>query len=329
MATTQTIMGDAVPNIPWQDRPADCKEVVWRHSENPIIGLRPFPKAWTVYNSSVVPYEGGFIGVFRVDYRCMTPNLHLGRSKDGLKWEIEEERITFQCPDPEIAEMAFAYDPRLCKIDDTYYVIWCNTYHGPTIGLAWTKDFKTFNQMENAFLPYNRNGVLFPRRINGKYAMLSRPSGLGAVVDYGDIFFSESPDLCYWGKHRVVLTRGPRKWERVKVGAGPVPIETTQGWLMFYHGVADTCDGFVYSFGAALLDIDEPWKTRARCTVPLIAPEELYETTGFVGDVVFPVATVNDSATGRIAIYYGCADTVVGVAYTQVDELIAYIKANS
>lgn len=329
MATTQTIIGDTVPNIPWQDRPANCKEVVWRHSQNPIIGLRPFPKAWTVYNSSVVPYEGGFMGVFRVDYRCMTPNLHLGRSKDGLKWEIEEERIQFVCPDPEIAEMNFAYDPRLCKIDDKYYVIWCNTYHGPTIGLAWTKDFKTFHQLENAFLPYNRNGVLFPRKINGKYAMLSRPSGPGAVAAFGDIFFSESPDLCYWGKHRVVLTRGPRKWERVKVGAGPVPIETTEGWLMFYHGVADTCDGLVYSYGAALLDIDKPWQIRHRCKVPLIAPEEIYETAGFVGNVVFPVATVNDSATGRIAIYYGCADTVVGVAYTQVDELIAYIKANS
>ena len=329
MASTRTIIGEAVPNIPWQDRPAGCREVAWRHSQNPIIGLRPFPKAWSVYNSSVMPYQGGFVGVFRVDYRCMTPNLHLGRSKDGLKWEFEEERIQFIDVDPEIAEMNFAYDPRLCKIDDKYYVIWCNTYYGPTIGLAWTKDFKTFHQMENAFLPYNRNGVLFPRKINGKYAMLSRPSGPGAVAAFGDIFFSESPDLVYWGKHRVVLTRGPRKWERVKVGAGPVPIETTEGWLMFYHGVADTCDGLVYSYGAALLDIDKPWHIRHRCKVPLIAPEEIYETAGFVGNVVFPVATVNDAATGRIAIYYGCADSVVGVAYTQVDELIAYIKANS
>jgi len=259
----------------------------------------------------------------------MTPNLHLGRSKDGLKWKIEEDRIPFTCPDPAIAEMNFAYDPRLCKIDDTYYVIWCNNYFGPTIGLAWTKDFKEFHQLENAFLPYNRNGVLFPRKINGKFAMLSRPSSPSAAVDFGDIFYSESPDLTYWGKHRNVLTRGPKKWERIKIGAGPVPIETREGWLMIYHGVANTCDGFVYSFGAALLDLDQPWKVLHRCKVPLLAPEEIYETTGFVGNVVFPVATLNDSATGRIAVYYGCADTVVGVAYMQVDEVIAYIKANS
>jgi beta-1,4-mannooligosaccharide/beta-1,4-mannosyl-N-acetylglucosamine phosphorylase len=327
--TKRTILGPAVPNLPWEDRPAGCSEVLWRHSANPIIGLRPFPKAWTVYNSGVLPYKGAFIGVFRVDYRCMTPNLHLGRSADGLHWELEHERIRFRCPEREIAEMNFAYDPRLCKIGDTYYVIWCNTYHGPTIGLAWTKDFRTFHQLENAFLPYNRNGVLFPRRINGKYAMLSRPSGPGAAVDYGDIFYSESPDLTYWGKHRIVLTRGPRKWERVKIGAGPVPIETREGWLMFYHGVANTCDGFVYSFGAALLDIDKPWQVRCRCKFPLLAPEALYETTGFVGNVVFPVAALADSATGRIAIYYGCADTVVGVAYCQVDELLRYMKANA
>ena len=96
------------------------------------------------------------------------------------------------------------YDPRVCKIGDRYFVTWCNGYQGPTIGIAWTTDFKTFHQIENAFLPYNRNGVLFPRKINGNYAMLSRPSDTGHTP-FGDIFYSESPDLEFWDRDRFVM----------------------------------------------------------------------------------------------------------------------------
>jgi beta-1,4-mannooligosaccharide/beta-1,4-mannosyl-N-acetylglucosamine phosphorylase len=189
------IVGDALPNIPWQPKPAGAHGVVWRHSDNPVIDLHPFPKARSVYNSCVVPWKNGFVGAFRVDWLCMTPYLHLGFSDDGLTWKINEEPIHFLQSDKALGELTFAYDPRLCKLEDRYYITWCNSYHGSTIGQAWTKDFKTFHQIENAFLPYNRNGVLFPRKIQGKYAMLSRPMGSGAAVNYGDIFYSESPDL--------------------------------------------------------------------------------------------------------------------------------------
>ena len=113
---------------------------------------------------------------------------------------------------------------------------WCNGYHGPTIGIARTKDFVHFEQLENAFLPYNRNGVLFPRKFDGKFLMLSRPSDTGHTP-FGDIFVSESPDLVYWGRHRHVMGRGWPWWQGTKIGAGPSPIETSEGWLLFYHGV--------------------------------------------------------------------------------------------
>ena len=148
---------------------------------------------------------------------------------------------------------------------------WCNGYHGPTIGLAYTHDFVTFHQLENAFLPYNRNGVLFPRRIDGRYAMLSRPSDRGHTP-FGDMYYSESPDLCFWGRHRFVMapTGG---WQSTKVGPGPTPIETSEGWLLFYHGVLTSCNGFVYSFGAALLDLDQPWKVIYRTEPYLLSPQ--------------------------------------------------------
>jgi beta-1,4-mannooligosaccharide/beta-1,4-mannosyl-N-acetylglucosamine phosphorylase len=181
--------------------------------------------------------------------------------------------------------------------------------------------------MENMLLPYNRNGVLFPRKINGKYALLSRPSDT-RHTSFGDIFYSESPDLIYWGRHRFVMGTRPG-WQSTKIGPGPVPIETTEGWLMFYHGVLTSCNGYVYSFGAALLDINEPWKIKYRCAPYLLAPYRDYECVGDVPNVVFPCAALTDAVTGRIAIYYGAADTVVCLCFTQVDELLAYIKANA
>ena len=142
-------------------------------------------------------------------------------------------------------------------LEDRYYVTWCNGYHGPTIGVGYTHDFETFHQLENAFLPFNRNGVLFPRRIGGSYAILSRPSDDGHTP-FGDIFYSESPDLVHWGRHRHVLAPVPWTWQATKVGAGPTPIETDEGWLVIYHGVLTSCNGFVYSLGAAILDLDGP-----------------------------------------------------------------------
>ena len=111
-----------------------------------------------------------------------------GFSKDGIHWEINHEPITFE-GDSEVTKREYRYDPRVCFIEDRYYITWCNGYHGPTIGVAYTFDFKTFHQLENAFLPYNRNGVLFPRKINGNYMMLSRPSDTGHTP-FGDIFWS-------------------------------------------------------------------------------------------------------------------------------------------
>lgn len=161
--------------------------------------------------------------------------------------------------------------------------------------------------------------------------MLSRPSDTGHTP-FGDIFYSQSPDLEHWGRHRFVMGtyRGDASaWQSTKIGAGPIPIETDEGWLLIYHGVLTTCNGMVYRIGSAILDIDEPWKVKYRTKNYILAPEELYERVGDVPNVVFPCAAISDADTGRIAIYYGCADTVTGLAFTTVDELVKYTKENS
>ncbi|HOA74409.1 MAG TPA: glycoside hydrolase family 130 protein [Phycisphaerae bacterium] len=323
----QVVVGLALPNIPWEDRPAGCREPIWRSQRNPIIPRDLIPCSNSIFNSAVVPFGDGFAGVFRCDDRRRYMRLHSGTSGDGVTWNIQPEPIAFECGIPELSHFEYGYDPRVCWIEDRYYVTWCNWYHGPTIGMAWTRDFQTFTQMENAFLPFNRNGVLFPRKIGGKYMMLSRPSDNGHTP-FGDIFLSASPDLVHWGEHRHVMgTRG--SWESTKIGAGPVPIETTEGWLLIYHGVLTSCNGFVYHYGAALLDLDQPWKVLYRAQPYLMSPQRPYECVGDVPNVVFPCAALCDAPTGRLAIYYGAADTVTCLAFAYVDELIAWIKDNS
>jgi beta-1,4-mannooligosaccharide/beta-1,4-mannosyl-N-acetylglucosamine phosphorylase len=321
-------MGSALPNIPWEERPPRCTDVVWRSSRNPIIPRNLIPGANSIFNSAVVPFRHGFAGVFRVDNRKREMRVHSGLSQDGVSWDIEPEPIEFATDVPDLQRFEHQYDPRACWIEDRYYITWCNGYHGPTIGVGYTHDFETFYQLENAFLPHNRNGVLFPRKINGKYAMLSRPSDTGHTP-FGDIFYSESPDMCHWGCHRFVMGTVPWSWQSTKIGAGPTPIETREGWLMIYHGVLTSCNGFVYSMGAALLDLDEPWKVIYRAAPYLLSPLELYECVGDTPNVVFPCAALTDASAGRIAIYYGAADTVTCLAFTSVDELIEYVKKNS
>jgi len=319
---------DALPGIPWQDRPAGCTTPLWRYTENPIIRRNPLPGVARIFNSAVVAYGEGYIGVFRGEQTNGIPYIYLGRSGDGLHWQFEREKIRFVDAGGNPFMPQYAYDPRLVKVEDTYYIIWCQDFYGASIGIAKTADFKTFTRIENPFLPFNRNAVLFPRRIGGMYTLLSRPSDSGHTP-FGDIFLSQSPDMEFWGRHRHVMGKSGHWWENLKIGGGAAPIETSEGWLLFYHGVTGTCNGYVYSIGGAILDREEPSKVLYRCGTYLLTPEEDYEERGFVPNVCFPCATLQDAATGRIAIYYGCADSYVGMAFTTADEVVGYIKANS
>lgn len=318
-------------DMPWEERPEGSKEVVWRYSQNPIISRNLLPTSNSIFNSAVVRFGDGYAGVFRCDDTNRRMRLHVGFSDDGVVWRIKEEPLKFTCDDAEIGEWVYGYDPRVCWIDDRYYVTWCNGYHGPTIGVAYTFDFITFHQQENAFLPFNRNGVLFPKKINGNFAMLSRPSDNGHTP-FGDIFYSESPDMNFWGKHRHVMSPAAFEvsaWQCTKIGAGPIPIETTEGWLLIYHGVLASCNGFVYSLGSAILDLEQPWKVKYRSGPYLLSPQKEYECMGDVPNVTFPCAALHDSETGRIAIYYGCADTVTSLAFGYIHEIVEFTKQNN
>ena len=229
----QIINGQSIPNMPWQDKPEGCTDVIWRYNANPIIPRNLLPTSNSIFNSAVVTYNGKFAGVFRVDDKARNMELHAGFSEDGIHWDLAPDRIVFVQADKsteEVNQWGYGYDPRVCWIEDRYWVTWCNAYGWkPTIGVGYTYDFKTFHQCENAFLPFNRNGVLFPRKINDKFVMFSRPSDSGHTP-FGDMYISQSPDMKYWGEHRHVM--GPLNPFTVGAWACPPEICLSRECLM-------------------------------------------------------------------------------------------------
>ena len=317
-----------IKNMPWEDCPAGFEGPVWRYSKNPIIDRNPIKGITRIFNSAVVYLNDEYVGIFRAEDISTLPNLRFGKSKDGINWEFEDHTLWVQDEDGNPVYLYYAYDPRITKIDDVYHITFCCDFYGPTVGLITTTDFKKFVLREKPFIPYNRNGVLFPRKFNGCYKILSRASDNGHTP-FGDIFSSDSPDLVYWGRHRHVMQRGGVGWwQGTKIGAGPTPIETEIGWIMLYHGVCNTCNGYVYSMGAAILDKDEPSKVLYRTKDYILTPEAPYEEVGFVPNVVFPCSTlVNED--GRVAIYYGAADSYVALGFTTIERLVDFIMKHN
>ena len=298
-----------------------------RYPGNPIVTASAVPRANSIHNPAVVKRgEGDYAGVFRVDEISLSLTLHVGRSHDGIAWQIDPDPLVMRSDDAEVSVTAQSYDPRLTRIDDTYYLTWCNAGpSGPAIGLATTEDFVEFRQWENPLPPANRNCVLFPRRIAGDFAVYHRPSDRGHTP-FGDVYFARSPDLVHWGRHRFVF--GPAGgWQSLKVGPGPHPIETDEGWLPLYHGVGQRCSGYVNSVGATLLDLDEPWKVRYRTRDYLLAPTESYERIGDVPNVCFPSSATTKG--DRLRLYYGCADTCVAMAEAGLADLLEFVKDHS
>ena len=159
------ILNSKVKNIPWQEKPENCTDPVWRYTENPIIDRSFVKDANSIFNSAVVrrDKENDFAGVFRLDDITREQYLVTGFSDDGIHWKLNDEKI-FR-----------GYDPRLCEIDGKYYLSWvCHTDRGTSIGIAVTEDFITWDRKENAVLPVSRNGVLFPRKVNNEYMIFAR-----------------------------------------------------------------------------------------------------------------------------------------------------------
>ncbi|HRS91351.1 MAG TPA: glycosylase, partial [Candidatus Marinimicrobia bacterium] len=133
------IIGNSIPNLPWEERPQGCSDLVWRFSKNPLIGWNPIPKAARIFNSAVISYKSEFVGVFRADQKNGRATLFSGKSHDGLRWEIGPDPINWVDEEGKPKPLSYGYDPRLVKIENTYYIVWCDDLHGPSIGLGKTQ----------------------------------------------------------------------------------------------------------------------------------------------------------------------------------------------
>lgn len=213
-------------------------------------------------------------------------------------------------------------DPRITKIDDRYYLTYVAvSRHGACTALASTTDFRHFERHGIIFPPENKDVVLFPRRIGGRYAALHRPV-CATPFTTPEMWIGFSEDLIHWGDHQP-LRGGGQAWESGRIGAGTPPLETGRGWLELFHGNRrPTVAGDVgeYCAGGMLLDADDPRRVAQTIPGPIMMPDQGFELQGFVPRVVFPMAAIE--LDSRLGVYYGAADTSTAVAFCSRAELL-------
>ena len=324
---------------------------------NPIISPNP-DHAWenlVTCNPGVI-YDGG---KFRMLYRAAGDDedhvirFGLAESEDGFHFTRVSDQPVFS-PSADGPDSGCVEDPRIVKFGKFFYVTYAFRPYPPgrywtfahdevrypesdeyspkawakslgNTGLAMTRDFRSFHRLGRITSPMldDRDVILFPEKIGGKYVLMHRPKeyvGADYGVDYPSIWLKFSDDLLDWQDKpsHLLITGRKGTWEE-KIGGSTPPILTDEGWLVIYHGVAD--GGLSqYRVGAMLLDREDPLKVIARLPEPILEPEYEYETRGFYNGCVFP--TGNVVVDGTLYVYYGAADKYVGVATCALDDLI-------
>jgi len=301
-------------------------ELFTRHPANPIITAADIPySANSVFNPAATIRDGETILLMRVEDRSGLSHLTVARSPDGVAgWRIDAAPTFVGKPDTHPEETWGPEDPRVTFVEEerrwiVVYTAYSN--RGPLVSLAATEDFATFERLGVVMPPENKDAALFPVRFAGRWALVHRPAG----GDFGaHMWISFSPDLTHWGDHQILLrARDGGWWDAQKIGLGPPPLKTDQGWLIMYHGVRITASGSIYRLGLALLDLENPRRVLKRSGEWLFSPRETYERLGDVGNVVFPCGwTLVDD---EIRLYYGAADTSIGLATGRLSELLAWL----
>jgi predicted GH43/DUF377 family glycosyl hydrolase len=311
------------------------RELFHRYENNPILTTNNWPyRANSVFNAGATLLSSGErLLLARVEDRRGISHLTAARSENGIdNWRIDKEP-TFK-PDPQNypEEVWGVEDPRITWIGELekYAVVYTSySTSGPLVSLAMTKDFKTFERQGVVMTPDDKDAALFPRRFNGRWALIHRPIA-NFPANRANIWISFSPDMKHWGDHTVVLeARRGAWWDANKIGLSPQPIETPEGWLIIYHGVRMTPAGCLYRLGLALVDLEDPVKLIRRGDEWIFGPGEPYERVGDVGDVVFPCGVIVEADKETVRLYYGAADTSIALATGKLSELLDWLKANS
>jgi len=298
-------------------------DVVERFLDNPIISRQdiPFP-CNSVFNAGAVKLGDEYILLLRIEDMQGRSVLGLACSEDGYHFTIHDEPVMTPAGDEQFApyEQKGIEDPRVTLLEGTYYIVYTAVSDlGPRLALAKTQDFRSFERIALISEPPNKDGALFPKRINGKYVRLDRP----LVGDLGNIWISYSDDLIHWGESHVLLGVRGLYWDSWRVGASVPPIETPYGWLVIYHGVKNTSHGPLYRLGAAFLDIQNPRNVLCRTSIPILSPREPYERMGDIPNVVYSCGAIMEDAD-EIIIYYSGADSCICIGTVKVEKLMQF-----
>ncbi len=291
-----------------------------RHPGNPIIAPRDIPggRADAVFNCGQTLLGDQTILLLSVLMRDdPIPRIHVAESDDGINFRIRREPFIVQHPEEPIRSLdTWPIDTRVTRIGEDYYIVRPGSQN--VAFLHRTRDFLNHEFLDIIALPGNRVPCLFPEKIHGWYWRLDRPAQ--GRSNEGEIWMSRSPDLLHWGHHRFLLD-GFNDWCETKIGPTP-PIRTERGWLVIIHGVSHNCSNYRYCIGAVLLDSDDPGRIIGRMNGYLLCPDTLYEHLGRVPDVVFTCGAIADLTIRRLRVYYGAADTCIGLAEGDLDAII-------
>lgn len=296
--------------------------IIKRYNGNPILTKNdiPYPVA-TVHNAAVVKYNKQYIMLFRAHRHNGRSVLGIARSDDGYKFRADPEPFMIPASQGYFAEYEEygVEDPRITFIDDEYLITYsAYSRYGVRVGLAQTGDFIKLNRLALITQADYRNAVIFPEKFNGLYARLDRPH---SGIFPWSIWISYSPDLIHWGESKLIMKPLPYHWDEMKIGPGAPPFKTEKGWLHIYHGVFSTMDGGIYRLGVALHSLEDPAKVIGVADEWILQPEEIYEVTGYVHNVVFCCGAVPEE-DNTVKIYWGGADTVMCVGEAKISELV-------
>ncbi|NOX87492.1 MAG: glycosidase [Calditrichaeota bacterium] len=312
-----------------------------RHGANPILTRTDIPDippdlidVSSVFNPGAVKIDDSYLLLLRVQNRGRETFILKAISSDGIHFSVDAEPVHFKGIEKLKQNVYHVYDPRITYLNGTYYIMFAmDADNGCLLGLARTENFEEYEFVDIVGHGDIRNGVLFPEKVGGKYLRFDRPNRRsleGGPTSGSEIFLSESDDLIRWKEIGPVISGRFHYWDET-IGSGPPPIKTSEGWLHIYHGVAHHFgSASIYQAGAILTDLNDPLKVLARTRQNILEPREMYELTGQVPNVVFPSGLVcedfGDHGIARngaeLKIYYGAADTTVGLAVCTVAEII-------
>lgn len=316
-----------------------------RYSKQPIITRQDIHEIFpnlvdvsSVFNPGAIKFNNKYLLLLRVQNRGRETFILKAESENGINFDVDNKIVEFKGIEKVKEKIYHVYDARITKLDDTYYIMFAMDLDaGCSLGLAKTNNFEDYEFLGIVSDGDVRNGVLFPERINGKYLRFDRPNKVqleGGPASGNTIFLSESYDLLNWKTVKPVMSGRFHYWDE-NIGSGPPPVKTREGWLHIYHGVAmHFASANIYQAGVSLHDLNDPSIVLYRGKYNILEPREMYELTGQVPNVVFPSGMIVEEyddkgfakSDSKVFVYYGAADTAIGLAISSIEELIEASK---